>query len=38
MESFLGYMKDELDYKCFQTFQFLQLINESYMQDYNWDC
>ncbi|MGG0516827.1 IS3 family transposase [Bacillus pseudomycoides] len=37
MESFFGHMKDELDYKCCQTFQSLQLVIEKYMQDYNYD-
>ncbi|PDY45641.1 hypothetical protein CN680_26885 [Bacillus pseudomycoides] len=37
MESFFGHMKDELDYKCCQTFQSLQLVIENYIQDYNYD-
>ncbi|PGK31763.1 hypothetical protein CN907_26990 [Bacillus anthracis] len=37
MESFFGRMKDELDYKCCQTFQSLRQVIEDYMQDYNHD-
>lgn len=37
MESFFGHMKDELDYKCCQTFRSLQLVIENYIQDYNYD-
>ncbi|PEY41212.1 hypothetical protein CN354_05215 [Bacillus cereus] len=33
MESFFGHMKDELDYKCCQTFQSLQQV----IEDYNYD-
>lgn len=37
MESFFGHMKDELDYKDCQTFEFLELNIKDYMEEHNYN-
>ncbi|MGE6964310.1 IS3 family transposase [Bacillus thuringiensis] len=37
MENFFGDMKDELDYKYYQTFESLELNIKDYMGEYNYN-